>query len=171
MTRAEELREAFDRAFAEPLRPRVDTENLLVIRVGAVGYAVRLDDITGLVTDRVVTPLPAAPRELIGISGFRGAAVPVYDLRILLEHASTSIPRCSLIARHRLVAFAFDALDGHLRVERADVATSSEEPRARHVYAVVRTRGMTLPILDVASLVEGIAARVGRVVEQEDGGR
>jgi chemotaxis signal transduction protein len=171
MTRAEELREAFDRAFADPLPTRIETESLLVVRVGVVAYAVRLHDITGLVTDRVVTPLPAAPRELMGISAFRGTAVPVYDLRILLDHASTSIPRCSLIARHRPVAFAFDALDGQLRVERADVATASEEPGVRHVHAVVRTRGTTLPILDVASLVEGIAARMGQVVEQEDGGR
>ena len=92
-------------------------EGLLVIRVGPRAYAVALDDVGGLATDRVVTALPAAPPELMGIASFRGAAVPVYDLRVILGHPSVAPPRCSLVTRDRKVALGFDALQGrpHLR--------------------------------------------------------
>lgn len=171
MTRAEELRQAFDRAFAEPVAAPLEIENLLVIVVGGSSYAIRLDDIVALVTDRVVTAVPSPPPALLGIAGFRGSAVPVYDLRVLLEHSSAATPRCALITRNGLVALAFEALDGHVRAPRVDIAGAGDERSTRHVRAVVRARGTTLPILDVAGLVDGIVAQSRRANARENGGR
>ncbi len=168
MTRAEELKQAFDRAFAEPIASPIETVNLLVIVVGGSSYAIRLDDILALVTDRVVTPVPAPPPGLLGIAGFRGSAVPVYDLRVLLEHSTVGTPRCALIPRNGLVALAFDALDGHVRAPRVDIATTTDERSTRHVRAVVQTKGTTVPILDVAGVVDGIAAQARRANEREN---
>ncbi len=69
--RAAELRSAFDRGFAAPLR--VDTaakQELLAIRVGAEPYVVRLSEISGLFADKKITRVPGGAAALLGIAGF-----------------------------------------------------------------------------------------------------
>jgi purine-binding chemotaxis protein CheW len=83
--RAAAMRLAFDRSFAEPLRPATEAvENLLAIRIGTQAYALRLAEVAGLFADRKVTPVPGGDAALVGIAGFRGAIVPVYGLHTLL---------------------------------------------------------------------------------------
>ena len=127
--RAAELRRDFDRSFAEP--PRVDTvvkDDLLAIRLGAQGFAMRLSEITGLFADKKVTRVPGASAALLGIAGFRGSIVPVYDLQSLLGHSGGQTPRWLVIAAAAPVAFAFEAFEGQLRVS----------PEVDHASAVQR---------------------------------
>jgi purine-binding chemotaxis protein CheW len=153
--RAVDLRRAFDRSFAEPVR-RLDvhTENLLAIRLGDDPYALRLSEITGLFADKRVSAMPSGVRALLGIAGFRGAILPVYDLRILLGYAPSSVARWLVVAAKRPVAFAFDALDGHLRLARDAIATDAQ---AHHEHVgEIACLPEPRPIVRLASVLEAV---------------
>ena len=81
------LREEFDGSFGQPVRPP-DAEHaeLLTLRAGDRRYALRLTQTSGLHPDRPVTPLPGPLPALLGVAGFGGTIVPVFDLAALLGH-------------------------------------------------------------------------------------
>ena len=83
--RAEALRSAFDRSFAEPAHfDTTPMADLLAFHAGSQAYALHLSEIAGLFADKKITRLPGRTAALLGIAGFRGAIVPVYDLSALL---------------------------------------------------------------------------------------
>jgi chemotaxis signal transduction protein len=160
--KAEDLRRAFDRSFAElPHEERVQVEDLLAIRVGGDPFALRLHDVSGLFADKVVTALPSNVSELVGVAGFRGSIIPVYDLRALLGYAVSEPSRWMLVVAAK-VALAFDRFEGHLRVPRESIAVQPPSERARHVTEVVRGGGVARPIVHVPSVLEAIGARARR---------
>jgi chemotaxis signal transduction protein len=125
--RLTELREAFDRSFAEPVhREIVEFEDLLAVRVADDAYAVRLDAITALVAGPNLTALPGAPAQLLGVAVVRRAVVPAYDLAAVFGHARRAAPRWLVVARcEPAVALAFDAVDGHVRLPRHAIMRES----------------------------------------------
>ncbi|MEW6283217.1 MAG: chemotaxis protein CheW, partial [Candidatus Eremiobacterota bacterium] len=87
MTRAEEIRRAFDLAFASPAeRAEVTTVALLAVRVGGAPYAVRLSELSAVAAKPRIAALPGGPPELAGLVSFRGGLLPVWDLAALLGH-------------------------------------------------------------------------------------
>lgn len=155
--RAEELRQAFDRSFAEAVTEEAPLEDFLAIGVGTDPYAIRLAEISALLADKPITRLPSPVPELLGIAGFRGAIVPVYDLRALLGYSVASPPRWVTIIAGTPVALAFDAFDGHLRLPRESrVPEGRVEPTRQHVREVLRAAGVVRPIVHLASVVETI---------------
>lgn len=158
--RAETLRREFDAAFAR-VAGRDDTrvEDLLAIRVAGEAYALRLVECGGLFADRAVTPLPTAVPELLGLASFRGALVPIYDLRSLLGYPRGETPRWMVSAAGgTVVALAFDVFEAHLRVESASLA-ADDAPSQRHAPRLARLAGGARPLLSVPSLLEAIEAR------------
>jgi chemotaxis signal transduction protein len=116
--RLAQLREDFDRSFTEPARQH-DAEyvELLAVRAGGRPYALRLSQASGVHSDRPVTPLPGPQAALLGVAGFSGAIVPVYDLAALLGHAVPERPRWLVLAAGKpALALAFHELDGHVRI-------------------------------------------------------
>jgi chemotaxis signal transduction protein len=154
--RADDLREQFDRSFAEPVR-RHDAEHveLLAVRAGGCPYALRLSQTSGLHPDRPVTPLPGPLGALLGVAGFGGTIVPVYDLAALLGHAVPARPRWLVLAAGQPpLALAFHELDGHVRVPEAAIIAESGGGAARG-----SVRGM-VPLADgIRPIVDLIAAR------------
>jgi purine-binding chemotaxis protein CheW len=160
--RASELRLAFDRSFAQaPAGDSVPTEAFLAIGAGGDDYALRLTDISGLHADKKVTPLPSDVSELLGLASFRGALVPVYDLRMLLGYAAGPPPRWMvLVAPQTPIGLAFDCFDGHLRPSRDDLAHEEKIQEGRqHLAESLRTDGRVRPIVNVASIIESINKR------------
>jgi purine-binding chemotaxis protein CheW len=160
------LRESFDAAFAAaPATAGAATTGLLAVRIGTTAAAVRLDDIAGLFADQAITPMPMAPPELLGLAGFRGSVVPVFDLATLLGlgAAADGHPRwCVLAAGERAVALAFHGFDGYRRVPVEAVhraAPGTELPTGRDVVAI---DGHPRSIVEIPSLVDAIAARARR---------
>lgn len=156
--RAAELRAEFDRAYAEPLRidSAVRTE-LLAIRTRAQAFALRLSEIAGLYADRKVTPVPGGGAALLGVAGFRGAILPVYDLGALLGEPGGEAPRWLVVAATAPVALAFDAFDGQLRVtEEAILPQSERSGGAPHAREVVRTDAGARPILHLPSIINAL---------------
>ena len=92
--RAEDLRRSFDQSFETASNGETALqENFLAIRMAEDPYAVRLSEISGLFLDKVITPLPGSVSGLLGVAAFRGAMMPVYDLRVLLGYLGGGSPR------------------------------------------------------------------------------
>lgn len=164
--RVEALREAFDRSYAQPpVLEAVRTEDLLAIRVAGNPYALRVAEIAGLFADRAVVPVPSAAPELLGVSGLRGAIVPVYDLAALLGCPARAAPRWLVLARAREpVALAFDVMEAQLAVSPRDVIfeTGDAGPRT-HVRGTLRAEGGLRLIAHLPSVLDDIYARVGAI--------
>jgi len=116
------LREEFDRAFATlPSQTDSGARQLLAIRAGGRAYALRLDEIRGLQVDRRVQSLPSHLPELLGLTGVRGQAVPVFDLAALLGQPPQRAPRwLGLAAGRHNAAFAFEQFEAQVAVRQED---------------------------------------------------
>jgi chemotaxis signal transduction protein len=155
---AAELRLAFDRAFAEPIR--LDTRlkvDLLAVRIDGQAFAIRLSEISGLFADKKITPVPGSHAALRGIAGFRGAIVPVYDLQILLGHSSAATPRWLVIAAAAPVALAFEAFEGQLRVTEDAILPQPSRPEFRgYAREFLRAENFVGPIMHLPSVLGAI---------------
>ena len=169
--RAAELRRNFDRSFAEPPRSQQAASlDLLAIRLGSEPYALRLAAVSGLFTGKKFTRLPQAAPEFLGIAGFRGSVVPVYDLRVLLGCTGGEAPRWLVFAADSSVALAFDGFDGHLRLPQESIARQERSDAARpHVRELASVAGAPRPIVDLASILAAIreCSRQGVPQQQE----
>lgn len=159
--RVTELRDAFDRSFAQaPSTEAAAVENLLAIRVGADPYVLRMTEVSGLFADKKITRLPSPVSELSGIAGFRGAVLPVYDLAVLLGYPRATSPRWLVVIAVTPVALAFDSFDGYLNLRDAAIVPEARpEERARHVGEVVQTVDLVRPLISLASVLEWIRSR------------
>jgi chemotaxis signal transduction protein len=156
---ASDLRRNFDRGFSAVRRADTTVrDDFLVVRLGGDSYAIRLAEISGLVSDKKITRLPGRVAALIGIAGFRGAILPVYDLAVLLGYATADTPRWLVTAAREPVAFAFEGFEGHLRLSRDAIAPQKEvDDRSRsHIHATARTSDRVRPIVDILSVLDAI---------------
>jgi len=159
---AAQLRHDFDSAFAEAAREATQAQDdFLAIRIGADTHALRLAEIVHLMNLTAWTPLPGPLPAMLGVIGFRGAIVPVYDLRLLLGYPAQEPPRWSVVVGDPPVALAFDAFEGHLRLaQAAHVRQADGEAARRHVRELLHTGDMIRPVVAVASLLEAIKTMV-----------
>jgi len=167
-TTLSELRRVFDEGFMEAVAgTRAQFDDLLAIRVRGDPYAIRLADIDGLFVERRIVPLPTPVPALLGLAGFRGQMVPVYELGQLLAYAaSLEPPRWLLMAKAREpFALAFDAFDAQLHVDRAQLQQLDDSPTPARtgqtslLAGAVRT-DLLRPIIDLPALVHVLEARV-----------
>ena len=164
--RLAELRDGFDRSFAEPPRHH-DTEyvEMLAVRAGQRRYAVRLSQTSGLHCDRPVTPLPGPLSALLGVAGFSGTIMPVYDLGALLGHPVAEPPRWLVVATGAPhLALAFHDLDGHLRLPLGSIVAEPDGAgRGGCLRGMVQLPDGTRPIVDVPSVRTAVHALTGHV--------
>lgn len=156
--RAADLRRAFDRSFAEaPVQGLEALEALVGLRVAGTSYAIRLREIASLLVDRRIVRLPSSAPSLLGVSGIRGTVAPVYSLRTILGHASSSeSPRWLVLAQAAHVGFAFEEFDGYLRVPRAEIVQSAAGVGHAHVSEVARTHEAVRPIVSLSSVIDSL---------------
>jgi chemotaxis signal transduction protein len=158
--RASELRREFARSFTAPLRfDSTVSQDLLGIRAGDQRYAVRLSEIAGLHAAKKITSIPGAQSALRGISGFRGAILPVFDLQVLLGYAPADAPRWLMVAAAAPIGLAFPDFDGQLRVSPDQIVPQpSPVTTPGHTRELVRSPGFIAPVLQVAAILEAINA-------------
>jgi chemotaxis signal transduction protein len=159
---ARNLRDAFDRAFAEaPIAAAEIVHDFVGICLGAESYAVALDEIAGIVPAGRIVSLPSRAGELLGVTSLRGAIVPVYNIALLLgEPAHKEITRWLLVAgEDNPVAFGFERFDGFLRVTDAQLSAADESAAKAHVRAVVMAEGQYRPVISVRSMVGSLSIR------------
>jgi purine-binding chemotaxis protein CheW len=159
LSRAEQLRQEFDRSFMEPIvQGQVETHAFIGLRLGGEPYAIRLGEIGGLHGHAVIVPCPTPLPELMGLAGFRGALVPVYDLAALLGHPP-SAGRWLALAADRALAYAFDDFDSQFRV-LPEAIHADQRPKARaHTNSTVRHGEGLWPIIDLPTLFATIRDR------------
>ncbi|MET0425771.1 MAG: chemotaxis protein CheW, partial [Actinoplanes sp.] len=76
--------------------------------------------------DRPVTPLPGPLPALLGLVGFAGSVMPVYDLAALLGHPIAERPRWLVLTTGTPpLGLAFHELDGHVQVPAAAIIGES----------------------------------------------
>jgi chemotaxis signal transduction protein len=170
--RVARLRADFDRSFAEPARVLdSDSVELLAIRAGDRPYAIRLSQSSGVHPDRPVTALPTTVRALLGVAGFAGTVVPVYDLAALLGHPVPQRPRWLLLTTGvPPLALAFHELDRHLRLPVGDVIDGLDGDRRQGcLHGVVRLPDGNRPVVDVQATRELVHQLAGhRPVPEEN---
>jgi len=160
--RAQELRHTFDQMFARAPDVRaVQLQDLLGITIAGVSYALDLTAVTSLHAGKPISRVPGARGGLLGIAGFRGMILPVYDLAALLDLPAVEKPRWLAVVGEAGVAVAFEKFDGHLRVEDGAVVPNDVgEGARRHVrHLLQEPRGIRAVI--------NLSSALARVVENE----
>jgi chemotaxis signal transduction protein len=163
-SKAEELRNAFDRARAIPFSTRAveQVESLLSIRVSGDRYAIRVSEISGLANDRKVVAFPTPISELLGVAGIRGGLVSVYSLALLLGY-SREVDQARwivLCGAEEPVGLAFSDLEGYLRVPLTQVYATDQRDAARvHIKHVVRAADLVCAVVSIPEMVELIKRR------------
>ncbi len=164
---AADLRAAFDSAFAAPYAAQHRaTTDYVAIRLGGHVHAVALNEIAGLYSRIAIVPCPSPLPELLGLAGFRGALVPVYDLAALLGHPPVAGRWLALLA-DRSVALAFDEFEEHFRVDTADLAVTPSNGR-HHIHTIARSGEHAWPVIDLASLVGALRQRAARAIPKKE---
>ena len=139
---ATELREAFDRSFAEAAAGVVHVwHEFLRIRLAGAAYAIRLRDIASIHVDIHIEPVPSRSGALLGIAAVRSIIVPVYDLRAIIGVPTSRTARWMVIVSNLARAYSFDGFDG--------LARTAEQVGDLFTYA-----GLNHPIVDLARLKE-----------------
>jgi chemotaxis signal transduction protein len=166
--RTAELRRAFDESFArEHGVERAATIDLLMLRVDAEVYGVLLSEVAGLHGGKKITGYPSPIPELLGLMALRGTLVPVYDLGALIGGSAKRSPSSVIVARQAPLALAFDALEQHQRVDPQAIAAGKRDGKSgEFIRELVTTSDGVRPILDLASLVSAVQARVRGVQGQ-----
>lgn len=163
--KAAELRQEFDLSFAlPPPQALAEVEDLLAIRVEGDPYAIRLSDISGLVSGRKVVAVPGVMLDLLGLAGIRGAVVPVFGLASILGYtAANGPPRWMILCgAEPPIAMAFSDFEGFLRIPKSNLH-SDENPRAarQFVNQIASTEGGIRAVIGIPLIVEKIRDRNG----------
>lgn len=165
-TKAGELRQAFDAAFAvSPPPPPPPTVALLLVRVGGELAAVKRTEMTGFVCGDAVVLMPARSPAFLGIAGLRGGLYPVWSLAVLLGRppAPPGTARWLLLAEASGAApcaFACEAFEKMIFVPESVVAGPARHDAPAGLTAVVVPWGAALaPLIDLPALQADIWKR------------
>jgi chemotaxis signal transduction protein len=156
--RAAQLRRDFDSSFAKlPPAGGESGQDLLAIRLGTRRFAIRLSEIAGLYADKKITPVPGAAAGMLGIAGFRGSILPVYDLQGLLDGSGGSASRWLVVAAAAPVAFSFEAFEQQLRVSPRAIKRERARAKSGFTKEFIQTDGVLRPIIQLSSVLEAVA--------------
>ena len=166
--RAADLRRAFDASFTVPAAADLEAStDLIVIRIGDSGYAIKLAEIAGVHVDVSVTPVPSPVAAFRGLAAYRSALTPVYDLAALLGGTAALSPRWTVLAASLRVALTFDAFEHHVAVAPSAISPAETVTDASHVHAIVHSPFMALPIIDLASVASTIRRQMPKTFPEE----
>ena len=154
--RADELRAAFDRGFAEPpAGPRAQPIDVLRIRLGDEAFVVALAEVAALHVERPMCAVPTSVRELVGVAAVGPAIVPVYDLAAMIGVHADHPPRWLAIAGGGSVGFAFHAFDGLARVDALPPVAAT----GGFLRGVLADAGRSIPVIDLAAITRSVLQR------------
>jgi chemotaxis signal transduction protein len=161
-TRAQALRETFDRGFAHLAAAGGDTfEGVLTIRVCGEPYAVALGEVHGLFVDRKIVPLPARCSESMGITCLRTGIVAVYSLRAFLGYPPAEVPARWLISagERQPFALAFERFEAYARVPHSEFLSAPATSRDGHIQGTATIGGERRSIISLRSIAQSISTR------------
>lgn len=162
MSRIDDLRMEFDRAFAAPPSPEAEaTEDFLAVRIAGDPCALRIREISHLSPRRKIVAVPSGIPEFLGLASLRGRLFPIYSLARILGHSAPTAEPSWLVTRHdagRGIAYGFDAFESHLRIPAGQVSqvlpTESGRP---FLGGLVRDGPLVRAVIDLAAVTSAIA--------------
>jgi chemotaxis signal transduction protein len=156
---ARDLQIAFDSAFASAPEAKDEaTRDLIAITLGCGIYALELQELAGIYSNKKIARIPSQAAGLLGIAGFRGTILPVYDLAVLIGLAPLEKPRWLAVAAKVGIAVAFDAFDGHLRIAAEDIAPHESTDGGRaHIRHFLRTPAGIRAVISLSSALRKAA--------------
>lgn len=159
-SQAQALKQEFDSGFASlPERKEEHTADLLSITLLGTQYALHLSSVLGLYANKKITRVPAAKPGLLGIAGFRGIILPVYDLAALIGLPAGAHPKWLAVAKSGDVAIAFEAFGGHLRVPESALATNDYKDGVRRfVSQLVQSEDGLRGVIDLETALKPVTA-------------
>jgi purine-binding chemotaxis protein CheW len=162
--KAGELRRRFDASFALPLSAgAAESEDLLNVRVGEQGFAIRLRDIAGLFSRRVIVPIPSRVPGVLGLAGIRGEVVPVFGLSGLLGLGQETEPPGWLVLSvpPQPIALAFPAFEGFVRLPQRSLHGGHRDSAPQpYLHEFITTGAETRAVISVPLLVSTIRSRL-----------
>lgn len=159
---AAQMRGNFDHGFSLPAQQSDETsEDLLLIRLGPLPFALRMSEVAGLQRSAGVTSLPGPVATLLGMAGHKNRVLPVYDLAALLGQPASQAPAWQAVTRTPSVILAVDEFERHLRCPRSAIASLTlpqdlEDAAASHVQAHLHTDEGQRPIVSLAAVLRTI---------------
>jgi chemotaxis signal transduction protein len=165
--RAAEMRRAFDESFANPItldeKARLPA---LVVMIAGRRWVVRLPDIAGVARVKPPLPVPGGSAGLLGLTGVRGALVPVYSLAALL--GLTESPKgdtcwLALVSHGGTLGLAFDELERHIELAAEAVHAAADGSKSCEVPAANGDLlgSEHLPMVDIATVIATIEKGAG----------
>jgi hypothetical protein len=152
------MRDGFDSSFARPEvhAPTTGGTRVLVVRVGAIRYAVPLADCAALLPAPSIRALPTTVGGFRGVTLANGALVAVYDLAALLRIARLDDARWLLVtAGPDQIGLLAEAIEGHGHTTTNRGGDDDEVP-------VVDVNGIHCRLLQVPRLLDELRQIVGR---------
>jgi purine-binding chemotaxis protein CheW len=111
---------------------RVESEPVLVFKVGGERYGVNVNEVFQVLEARGLAPLPGSPPWLLGALVARTRVVPVLDLRLLLglEGGGMSDLGKVLVVEHggEVFGLAAEELEGRVEVPKEGLAPPASGP-------------------------------------------
>lgn len=151
---ASELRRAFDQSFARPASaPDTSLLELIAVRSGDAHYAIRLSDVTALLSNLPLSRLPSTAPAFMGLLVHRGAIVPVFALGTLLRKPAAAARWFVLVRAPELIGLGVDDFEGYLRVPRDSGSAISSEG---HVAFVIQDGGVSRGVLELRTILSAI---------------
>ena len=126
---AEAMRRRFDAVFAAPPVARgADVAAFLALRLGGDGFALRIQQMSGLAAACKIVPLPGSAAALLGLAGLRGVVVPVFSLSVLMGYSEEPPRWFASCAGQRgdTIALGFCDFDGYFEALMTDVRAADE---------------------------------------------
>jgi purine-binding chemotaxis protein CheW len=141
--------------------PNHTTDRWLSFRLGGQLYAAPLDEVSEVIRDGELTPVPGSADDLLGIRHLRGRIVPVLDGRRRLALPEThqgdpaEVRLVMLSHGPHLVGLRVDAIGDLVHAQGAEIAPPLPGGAVRHddpVHGVLPWQGGFVALLDVRRL-------------------
>jgi chemotaxis signal transduction protein len=158
--RAAELRQAFDRSFAEARAlETAETTDLLAVALSGVPHALRLNEVGGLFADKRVRAFPSRIPELRGIAAFKRAMLPLFDLGALLGYPPSNSARWIVVSAQCPLAFTIAEFQGHLRLPASAIIPAEGAGRRDDQGETAIDGGILRPLVNLHSIANAVHAR------------
>jgi purine-binding chemotaxis protein CheW len=144
--------------YLEELSPKESLRTLQLLRSRSSEFGIFADDIAAIVPWQELTPLPHAPKSVLGVVSVQGRMLTVLDLAILPVPEDTSGEQPHNASGHIIalrgdeqLALAVDSV-GEIVELNSDESITKQETGTRLVLGVVRREGAEINILNLKEL-------------------
>jgi purine-binding chemotaxis protein CheW len=127
----------------------------VTLHVGAEQYALPVDNVVEIADFDPPTPVPGAPRELLGIRNLRGEVLPVFDLAAVLGIPGDGEPVKLVVAEDRSRRRAGLAIGGVRSVD--DLPDAAQATDSALLTGAVLTAEGLVGVVDVERLFAELA--------------